>query len=1180
MSNSVQAGTGLEQAMKRLRLMYARPEHPYYIMAPDYRETSSGIASLHYLCHLLNLNGREAYIVGGRVVNPELKTPLLDDEDSRRHGLAGRVPIAVYPEVTTGNPFGCSVVARFLLNFEGFINGRSMEAAPSDLLFYSGKLIAEDHGHPNGDLLCLPTIDVDLFRAGLPPAQREGRYLYQNRFPLEAIDYSALPADVRLLSMANALTLPELAQLLQRAEVMYTHEWSMTCVIAVLCGCPVIFIPGHGIDQAFLEASFVGSTGFAMLDREDALAHAQAGVEGALQRYVERTAPFWGQLEVFIEKTQAAARREAMGNRMGVRDWLRQRYPRPQQMPLIKGRLAAATAAVRLVVLVIDNGDSVALAATLDSLERGLCPGVQVCVLGQEKPGLSTVKWVHCDPAWPIAAIDACLSVGLSDWFLLVDAGSEFTASGLMLAMLELGQAPAQCLAVYADEALQQEQDVVDTALRPDLNLDMLLAFPGHLSRHWFYQCDAWRQLGGFRSASGRAFELDFQLRLLSERGLECVGHVCEPLLIGTPLRLQACPDECAVIEAHLHDRGYTSARVLPLTATPGRYRVDYAHPQLASISIIIFLEGQLLHFQRCLESLLAQTTYTDYEVVLVEPGSKDPLLLDWLAMVGQMGEGRFRILRFEPGHGRAQLCNAAVEEARGDYLLWLDANSAVLDGDWLQLLLNHAQRPEVGAVGCKLLTKDGAVRQAALVLGLGGTVGRAFEGRPAQDSGYMGRLGLDQDCSAVGGECLMVRRSLFIELGGFETDPLFSRWAAQDLCLRLVQAGYLNVWTPHVRLLLDAVQDEPATEEQEDALYARWLPRLAADPAYNVNFSLSAGEEFAAQGVDMSWRPLRGVVPAVLACVLDQEGAVRSRLLDPMEALRDAGRIDGAVIAGTLSLAEIERFNPSSIVLQRPVDDAGLLMLRRLRAFSQAFKVYDLDRGLQGGGGGQWSAENLQQRLRLGVLQADRVLVSTAALAELLHGQHDDVRVLENVLPASWGRLQGKRQMGERPRVGWLGCQDIHLLAEVVPILASEVDWVVLGDCPADLRRYLKEHHAPVDPQCLGGSLAALNLDIALVPMAETLSNACSGDLRVLQHAACGQSVICSRVAGFAGGDILPLSRVSNQVTDWVRAIRLHLEDRDASAALGDAQQSMVRSDWLLEGHRLEDWRRAWLAD
>lgn len=1177
MSSSEQA---LAQAMKRLRLMYARPEHPYYIMAPDYRETSSGIASLHYLCHLLNLNGREAYICGGKVVNPELKTPLLDDEASLRHQRAGCEPIAVYPEVTVGNPFNCSVVARFLLNFEGFISGQGMEAAPSDLLFYSGKLIAEHHGYPDGDLLCLPTIDIDLFTAGPLDTPREGCYLYQNRHPLDAIDYSILPEQVRLLSMENALTLPELAQLLRRAQVLYTYEWSMTCVIAVLCGCPVIFIPGHGIDQAFLDGSFVGSAGFAMLDRPDAVDHARAGVDGALQRYVERTAPFWDQFEVFIAKTQSAARREASGNRLGVREWLRQRYPLPQQMRLIQEQLANE-APIGFAVLVLDGGDQAALAITLESLARSLYRQVEVYVLGHQAPVQATARWVHCDPLQPVDAINRCMEQAACDWFAVVQAGTEFASSGLLMTALELGRAPQGCLAAYGDEAVFQVQGVVDTALRPDLNLDLLLAFPGHLCRHWFYRRQTWHQRGGFSCTAGQAFELEYQLRLIVEHGLGCVLHVSEPLLIGNVLPLQECADTAAVIEAHLRGRGYGGAQAVPLAAAAGRYRIDYGHPQQASVSIVIVVEGSLVSLQRCMESLLVHATAGDHEILLIEPGADDPLLQDWLAMVEQMGQGRFRVLRFEPGSARAAMYNVAAAEARSEYLLWLDAGSVVLGADWLKALLNHAQRPEVGAVGCSVLARDGTVRQAALVLGLGGSVGRAFEGRSAQDSGYMGRLGLEQNCSAVGGECLMVSRALFVELGGFDVNPLLSRWMAEDLCLRLIQAGYLNVWTPHARILLETPAPEVVSVEQEDALYARWLPQLARDSAYNMHFSLSDGEAFAVQGGDMSWRPLRGLLPGVLGCVDGEQSEGHARVLLPLEAMRVAGRIDGAVIAGTLSAVELERFNPSTIVVQRPIDDASLLMLRRLRAFSQAFKVYDLDRYLPSAPHVlACSAEELEQRLRFGAMQADRVLVATTALAGLVQPHHPDVRLLENVLPASWGRLQGERRVGAKPRVGWLGGHDDHLLGEVVPMLVDDVDWVVLGDCPAALQPYLKEQHAAVPPQLLAMSLVALNLDIALVPMAETLANACSGDLRVLQHAACGQSVICSRVAGFAGGDVLPLSRVRNEAAEWVRTLRLHLDDLDASAALGDAQQAAVRSDWLLEGRRLEDWRCAWIAD
>lgn len=1181
MSNFTQLDAqSLELALARLRLMYVKPEHPYYILAPAYRETSSGIVSLHYLCHMLNLNGREAYICGTEVVNPELKTPLIDSAITQRHIDAGKVPIAVYPEVVSGNPLNCSVVARFLLNFEGFISGKSMDATANDLFFYYASRLAEHRGHAGGDLLCLPTIDVELFSAAPPGTVREGRYLYQNRHPLTKIDYSQLPADIQLLSMSNALTLPELATLLRKAEVMYTYEWSMTCVIAVLCGCPVIFMPGHGVDQQLLDNSFFGCVGFAMFDQPDALEHARASLGDALPRYVERTASFWQQLDAFIAKTQAAACRDALGNRLGMLDWLRQRYPQAAQLRLINERLAGPTAP-SFAILVLDNGDRPALARTLDSLERSLYQRVQIHVLGASDPGRASVQWLACDSGQPAAAINGLLEGSPGDWFMLVEAGEEFIASGLLVTALNLLDAPGSCLAVYADEALRTGDGVIDMSLRPDLNLDLLLAFPASLSRHWLYRREVWLQQSGFDSACGRAFELGYQLRLISEQGLASIGHVSEPLLIANSLRQAVCADEHTVIEGHLQARGYAQARALPLAMSSGCYRIDYGHEQYASVSILIYLDGQLVEFQRCLESLLTQTTHTDYEVVLIDPGSNDPALLEWLDMLGQMGGERFQVLRFMPGQPRAAMCNVAAQEARGEYLVWLDARSAVLEADWLQALLNHAQRPEVGVVGGKVQSSDGNVRQAGLVLGLGGTVGRAFEGLPSQAAGYMGRLWLEQNCSAVGDECLMLRRALFLEAGGFDSDLLLAPWIDADLCLRLQQAGYLNVWTPYARLLLDAAPDTVVSSEQEDALYARWLPQLARDPAYNANFSLRAGEGFVLEKNELSGRLLQGRVPMVLACVSDQQDAAQSRLIEPLWALLEAGQADGAAVSAVLSPVEIERFAPTSVVLQRPLDDAGLMALRRLRAFSQAFKVYDLDGYLpEMGLKDDCDADELLERLRCGLMQADRVLVATPVLAELLQGQHDDIRVLESVLPASWGRLQGQRNKGSKPRLGWLGGKDAHLLAEVVPALAGEVEWVVLGDCPETLRPFLTELHPAVEQHHLAVTLAALNLDLALVPMAETLGNACAGDLRVLQHAACGHPVVCSRVPGFIAGEALPLSRVNNQATDWIRAIRLHLEDRDASAALGDTLQSTVRAQWLLEGERLDAWRQAWLAD
>lgn len=1168
-----------EQALARLQLMYAKPEHPYYFLAPPYRETSSGIVSLHYLCHMLNLNGREAYICGTDGVNPELKTPLLNSTIAQRHVAAGKVPIAVYPEVVSGNPLNRAVVVRFLLNFEGFLSGTNMDAASSDLFFYYAARLAEHRGDPDGDLLCLPTIDVGLFSTGAADTVREGCYLYQNRHPLAQIDYSQLPAGIRLLSMANALTLPELAGLLRHAEVMYTYEWSMTCVIAVLCGCPVIFIPGYGVDQPLLDNSFFGSVGFAMLDQPQPLEHARASLGEALPRYVERTASFWQQLDVFIAKTQAAAAREAVGNRLGALDWLRQRSPLPQQLRLINERLASP-AAPSLTVLVRADGDQLALTRTLDSLDQRLYQRVHVCVIGGADPGRVDVQWLPCDPRQPVAAINASLESSRSDWFMLIDAGEEFIAAGLLVTALDLLEAPESCLAVYADEALRGGDGVVDIALRPDLNLDLLLAYPASLARHWMYRREALVSVCGFDDSCGGAFELAYQLRLISEQGVASIGHVSEPLLIANEVRQSACADECAVIDAHLHARGYCQAQAIALEGEPARYRIDYGHDRQASVSILIYLEGQLVHFQRCLESMLTQTPSVDYEILLIEPGCDDPALLEWLGLVEQMGEGRFQVLRFTPGQSRAAMCNAAAREARGEYLVWVDAQGAVLESGWLQALLNHAQRPEVGAVGGKLQGRDGSMRQGGLVLGLGGTVDRTPECLSSRTASYIARLGLEQNCAAVGAECLMLSRALFLEADGFDTDPLLAPWTDVDLCLRLQQAGYLNVWTPHARLLLDAVSDSGASSEQEDALFARWLAQLARDPTYNVNFSLRADKAFALEKNDLSWHPLQGSVPKVLVVVTEQQAASDSRLIQPLRALREGGQIEGAAVRDVLSPVEIERLAPTTVVLQRPLDDAGLLALSRLRAFSKAFTVYDLDGYLpQMDLKSDYSAEELLERMRFGMMQADRVLVGTPALAELLQGQHDDIRVLESLLPAGWGRIQSKRRTGPKPRLGWQGGKDTDLLIDVLPALAGEVDWVVLGECPEPLRPLLTELHPGVEQHQLAAALAALNLDLALVPMAQTLGNACSGDLRVLQHAACGHPIICSRVPGFVGGDVLPLSRVSNQAQDWIRAIRLHLEDREASAALGDALQSTVRAQWLLEGERLDAWRRAWLA-
>ncbi|MFG8554901.1 glycosyltransferase, partial [Pseudomonas aeruginosa] len=557
------------------------------------------------------------------------------------------------------------------------------------------------------------------------------------------------------------------------------------------------------------------------------------------------------------------------------------------------------------------------------------------------------------------------------------------------------------------------------------------------------------------------------------------------------------------------------------------------------------------------------------------------------LLAVEGMGVEQVRVLRGDGQLSRGALRNLAASRARGEFLLWLDAGSGILDKDWLQQLLNHGQRPEVGAVGAKLLAADGRVCHAGWLLGLCGPAGRAFEGRSHEDAGYLQRLQVDQNYSAVAGECLLMRRELFLELGGF--DEALTRWDDVDICLRAVQAGYLNVWTPRARLLLDAPATTAASVEEEDALYARWLPLLARDPAYNPGFSLQAEGGFKLADPQLAWRPLQGwrPLPTVLAHPADLFGCGHYRVIQPFSALRESASIDGALSIGLMHVADLERYAPDVLVLQRQVGEERLEAMRRMQAFSRAFKVYELDDYLPNvplkSAHRQHLPKDILRTLRRGLGYVDRFVVSTPALAEAFAGLHPDIRVIENRLPVGWWQgLRAQRRRGERPRVGWAGGSshtgDLELIADVVRELADEVDWVFFGMCPPSIRPFVREVHAGVPIERYPRALAALDLDLALAPVEQNLFNECKSNLRLLEYGACGFPVVCSDVRCYQ--DDLPVTRVKNRFRDWVDAIRMHTRDLDAAARAGDHLRERVLADWMLDGERLRAWYRAWMPD
>ncbi|WP_181710410.1 glycosyltransferase, partial [Xanthomonas oryzae] len=383
-----------------------------------------------------------------------------------------------------------------------------------------------------------------------------------------------------------------------------------------------------------------------------------------------------------VDLVNALMQSAGMAERVSPATWLGVRHPNTVQRALIEARLQAHAGGPRIAVLLIDrHGDAAGVAATRASLDAVACyqhHHTWVISSSPQQVAESGERGVLIDEQDLAATLNRVItSQDAIDWVLLVDAGSLFTASGLLMLALEMLALPDDCQAIYADEVMALDNGQLGLALRPALYLDMLLSAPATLSRHWVFRQRTLLVDGGFPTGPSAAFELDYQLCLVERYGLACIRHIAEPLLIASATPQHADEDERQAIARHLAERGYVDAAVH--STGPGRHAVDYRHAQQPLVSILVLVDGRLPQVQRCLESILANTAYPHYEVLLLDRGTTAPDLRDWLTGIDTLGMQQIRVLRFAGEPSREAVCNAAAEHARGDMLLWLAAGAAVM---------------------------------------------------------------------------------------------------------------------------------------------------------------------------------------------------------------------------------------------------------------------------------------------------------------------------------------------------------------------------------------------------------------------------------------------------------------------------------------------------------------------
>ena len=420
----------------------------------------------------------------------------------------------------------------------------------------------------------------------------------------------------------------------------------------------------------------------------------------------------------------------------------------------------------------------------------------------------------------------------------------------------------AKCAKKTGKEAnmFYSDEDKVTTDLsehfqphfKPDFNIDLLRS-NNYITHFFVVRTNLIRQVGGFRREYDGAQDYDFIFRCT-----EAAKHICHipEVLYHWRTHQASTADNPAsmmyafdagkrAIEAHLKRQGVEGT--VSHTKDLGFYQVEYPVQGNPLVSILIPNKDQKDTLKQCLDSVFSKTAYANYEVIIIENNSQEKETWEYYEELKQ--RDNVKIVTWESGFNYSAINNFGEKSSSGEYLLFLNNDVEVINPHWMEELLGNCQRKEVGIVGAKLYYPDDTIQHAGTIIGIGGIAGHAFLNMPRLRSGYLHKASLQMDLSAVTAACMMMKRSVFESLGGFE-EKLAVAFNDVDLCLRCVKAGYLVVYNPKVELYHYESKSRGSEDSEEkvrrfqqeiEFMRTRWIDLLKqGDPYYNKNLTLS----------------------------------------------------------------------------------------------------------------------------------------------------------------------------------------------------------------------------------------------------------------------------------------------------------------------------------------------------
>lgn len=519
------------------------------------------------------------------------------------------------------------------------------------------------------------------------------------------------------------------------------------------------------------------------------------------------------------------------------------------------------------VVMPVFNTPESLLRSCIDSVLEQAYPYWELCIAddASSKPHVRKVLEQYCARDERIKVVyrtsnghiseasNSALALASGEWIALLDHDDELARHALYVVAKAINERPDAMLFYSDEDKIDEDGQRYDPYFKSDWNMDLFCS-QNMISHLGVYKTSLVRDIGGFRKGFEGSQDYDLALRCVEKISAEQIVHIPRVLYhwravpgstaLGSNEKSYAVVAAKKALEDHFSRVGEDCVKVRILDHG---YRVQRVlqRDQQPKVSLIIPTRDRVELLRVCVESILRETAYRNYEIIVVDNQSMKSETHAYFEELRT--SARVKVLPYDAPFNYSKINNMAAASSDGEIIGLINNDIEVIGSDWLCEMVSHAIRKEVGVVGAMLYYPNDTIQHAGVILGLGGVAAHVYGGKPRGFVGQKGRANLIQNLSAVTAACLLVRRETFDAVGGLDPS-LEVAFNDVDFCLRIQALGLNNVWTPYAELYHHesasrGSEDTPEKQQRfmrEVALMTeRWGAVLPRDPAYNPNLTL-----------------------------------------------------------------------------------------------------------------------------------------------------------------------------------------------------------------------------------------------------------------------------------------------------------------------------------------------------